>query len=437
MRFEATQQWFFCSNIGHRCMTRLLPDRGDRRAKRNGLADFVDYLLDHPDSGAYSSWHMRSAGKCLFEPSGKKRLFWLLQAGGWGTLCLVVLAALHSKGEILMQFVLFRIMFGFVVTTFLLRPMLRLLRKRHSPLPLMVLPALLILAALLGSADAYCSYWTFSWMMRAQIGDGPNQLFIDLGYILRSVIYVLWITLYFSLNYFIDTIDDRLRLARLESATRESELRLLRAQVNPHFLFNALNTILAVAADPPRVTQITHALADYLRFSLKQGSALHPLGEELDALENYLQVEKIRFEEQLEYTLAADDLARSHVVPGSLVQPLLENALKYGWRSNTSPLRVSIAATSRADGSLILVVTNSGTWLPQTNATSTGLGIINLRGRLQLLYGEHATLTIATESDQVSVRVELPAAAMGATTAAAKSAASNIFTPQVKGMATT
>ena len=105
---------------------------------------------------------------------------------------------------------------------------------------------------------------------------------------MRCGIYALWVSLYISINHFIDTAREQLRLAQLETETRESELQLLRAQVNPHFLFNALNTILAVAEEPQRVSETTHALADYLRFSLAQNSELHPLGKELDALENYL-----------------------------------------------------------------------------------------------------------------------------------------------------
>ena len=377
---------------------------------------------------------MRSLGQGLFEPSGKKRLFWLLQVAGWGALSLVVITALHSKEEILTQFALFRILFGFSVTTFLLRPLLRVLRKRHSLLPLVALPALLVLAVLVGSADAYGSYRTFNWLTRAEIGDGANELFVDLGFVLRSVLYISWTILYFSINYFIETTDSRMRLARLEIETRESELRLLRAQVNPHFLFNALNTILAVAEDPPSVAEITHALADYLRFSLRQGSTLHPLGEELDALENYLQVEKIRFEEQLEYTLTADDRARRHLVPSALVQPLLENALKYGQCCHSAPVWVFILATGRDDGGLTVTVTNSGPWCQPGQPGSTGIGLANLRRRLELLYGERATLAIETQSDQVSVRVELPAvAAVAAAPEPAPPAPAIIATPQ-KGL---
>lgn len=117
---------------------------------------------------------------------------------------------------------------------------------------------------------------------------------------------------------------------------------MLRARINPYFLFNARNAILAEAAKPQRVIAITHSLADYLRFSLAQTSGLHPLGDEVDALESYLRVEQIRFEERLEYGFSVDEAARCQVVPGALVQPLLENAVKYGPRTSQWPLRLAI-----------------------------------------------------------------------------------------------
>ena len=379
---------------------------------------------------------MRDFEKCLFEPPGKRRLFWLLQAGGWGALCLLALAVLQSQEEILIQFVSFRLVFGFLISTFLLWPLLRRLRKRSNTNPLIALPSLFGIGVLFGCADAFGSHLVFRWIMHTQAGDVPNQLLMDLGFVFRSAIYILWITLYFSINNFIESTSNRLLLAQREIQTRECELRLLRAQVDPHFLFNSLNTILAVADEPQHVEEITHALADYLRFSLTQGSALHPLAEELDALESYLRVEKIRFEEQLEYSMVADERARRHPVPGALIQPLLENALKYGQRTRSSPLRVAIFAKCGDDGKLTITVTNSGHWVEKSKETSTGIGISNLRRRLELLYSANATLTIIAEPNEVRVVVVLPAdsAPPLTTNKAIVPLTSTRFAPSQKGM---
>jgi sensor histidine kinase YesM len=339
----------------------------------------------------------------------KKRLFWLLQSVGWCAMMFVALGVLRSNGGGLLPLIFFRSVFGFLVTAFLLRPILRRLRSRYAATPLLLGPSLVGLAVLFGSADAYSSFWIFSMISKLQVSDEISRMFVNSGLTLRSCVYAFWISLYISINHFIDTARERLRIAQLDTETRESELRLLRAQVNPHFLFNALNTILAVADHPHRVTEITQSLADYLRFSLAQNSELHPLRKELDALENYLRVEKIRFEERIDYTLEVDVAARRFMVPGALVQPLLENAIKYGQDTSPPPLRLAIRAKSRADGGLSLVVENTGHWVEPGSSDSTGIGLVNLRRRLELIYGDSATLDIETAADRVSVRVEMPA----------------------------
>ena len=340
--------------------------------------------------------------------SNKNRLFWLLQCTGWGLMLVVALDNVRSKNPELLPFIAYRNLFGFVLTAFVLRSVLRWVRRR-SQSRLLPRTALLVgLVLLFGLTDAYGSLWTFELISPLQIKDEAGRLYVDSTTSLRCGIYAFWVSIYVGINHFNDTARERLRLSQLEIESRESELRLLRAQVNPHFLFNALNAIVAEAGDPQRVTTITHALAVYLRFSLKQTNGLHPLGHELDALENYLRVEKIRFEERLEYTLVADAETRRRMVPGALVQPLLENAIKYGQHTSEPPLRLAIRAHSRPDGGLSLVVENSGQWVEPGHSDSTGLGLANLRRRLELLHDGRATLEIETEAGRVRICVELP-----------------------------
>src|SRR5690606_4462911 len=178
----------------------------------------------------------------------------------------------------------------------------------------------------------------------------------------------------------------QMELAEAEAAAQTSELKALRAQINPHFLFNALGSILAESNNPANVRELTLALSEFLRFSLQQRGEFEPLKTELNALTNYLQVEKSRFGDKLEYRITASDEARATPVPRTLIQPLLENAIKYGQRSEVRPLRLTIDARVE-DGFLLLRVMNTGRWVaPETNP-STKTGLANLRRRLQLLYG--------------------------------------------------
>jgi LytS/YehU family sensor histidine kinase len=200
----------------------------------------------------------------------------------------------------------------------------------------------------------------------------------------------------------------------VEREFQKAEVRLLRSQMNPHFLFNALTTIMAVRRDEAKVELVTQSLADYLRFSLQQEQdeqnevAAHALGDELAALENYLQVEKVRFSEDLDWRIDAEADALRTLVPSALVQPLLENAIKYGQETGPRPLRISITAQV-VQGHLQLEVCNSGHWVECDLTHSGGVGLMNLRRRLELIYGHAATLDIRHTQSIVTVCVSLPA----------------------------
>lgn len=224
--------------------------------------------------------------------------------------------------------------------------------------------------------------------------------------LVRIGVYTLWTLLF--MRFIAQS-----RRERLLHEDNRSELALLRSQVNPHFLFNSLNAIVAEAEDPGKVREITSSLSEYLRFSVKQGDQggvdLRPLGEELTALEDYLRIHQIRFEEKLVSKIDAEEEALLQRVPQALIQPLLENAINYGQK--TSPLPLVIRITAQLSGYVIvIVVENSGHWIETERSTSTGTGLRNLRRRLELIYGSNASLEIEKATGKVRVRVTLPLA---------------------------
>jgi LytS/YehU family sensor histidine kinase len=222
-----------------------------------------------------------------------------------------------------------------------------------------------------------------------------------LGFYLDLFFFALWVGFYFSGSLFFDSLE-------LSSRQQKSELELLRYQVQPHFLFNALSAVMAVSNDKEKVEELTQSLADYLRFSLrKRNDDYSPLDEELEAMENYLHVEKIRFEEKLRFRIDADEEARVFVVPRQLVQPLLENAIKYGQQTSPMPLSIRIEAQITGDR-LHLTVENTGSWVEPSASSGMGIGITNLRRRLELLNGDRATLTHEHSPERVRALVTLP-----------------------------
>lgn len=232
----------------------------------------------------------------------------------------------------------------------------------------------------------------------------------------RLVISLLWGIIYFG----IEANDNRRRAEReaaesvtraalAEAAARQNELRHLEAQMNPHFLFNALNSIVAASRDPDAVEKVTQDLADYLRFSLLPSQPLEPISRELDALEKYLAIQQNRFGADLVCRIGCEPEARSVMVPPMMLQPLLENAFHYGAQTSPMPLHVSVEASIR-DGRLTVVVANSGAWVPPDPARSIGSGIRTLRTRLDLLLGPTATVDVVREEGWVRVVVRLPVA---------------------------
>jgi len=230
----------------------------------------------------------------------------------------------------------------------------------------------------------------------------------------RQVITLLWCAIYFGLeaNHTRrraerEAAESVSRAALAEAAARHNELRHLAAQMNPHFLFNALNCIVAASRDHVAVERVTQDLADYLRFSLEPSQPLEPLSREIDALEKYLAIQQSRFGADLVCRISCEPEARRVLVPPMMIQPLLENAFHYGPQTSPMPLNVSVEASVR-DGQLAVIVANSGSWVPPDPVRSIGSGIQTLRKRLELLIGPAATVEVVREEGWVQIIIRLP-----------------------------
>ena len=198
-----------------------------------------------------------------------------------------------------------------------------------------------------------------------------------------------------------------LRVAQAEANARESELSHLQSQMNPHFLFNALNAVAAKAHDPAAVEKVTQDLADYLRFTLREARPLAPLARELQSLEKYLSVQQARFGDRLVCRLECDSASHAVAVPPMMIQPLLENAFVHGAPPGDGPLEV-IVTTRVDDGWLDVEVANTGQWVTPDPSRTPSTGIRTLRKRLEILLGPQATVTPIAADGWVRVRIHLP-----------------------------
>jgi two-component system, LytTR family, sensor kinase len=187
---------------------------------------------------------------------------------------------------------------------------------------------------------------------------------------------------------------------QLEARLAEARLQLLSMQLQPHFLFNTLNTIAELVHDDPEAAdQMISGLSDLLRRTLDLGDAQEiTLDEEMDALSRYLDIQKIRFGDRLQVDIEAPPELRDANVPPLLLQPLVENSIRHGLAARTTAGRIQIRV-GRTDAMLVIDVLDDGDGVTQEAVgTRRGIGLNNVRTRLETMYGSAATFTMSREA---------------------------------------
>lgn len=217
----------------------------------------------------------------------------------------------------------------------------------------------------------------------------------------------IWSILYQGFHLLEDEHALAMRATREELAAREHELRHLQAQMTPHFVLNALNTVIACKNNPEAVEEVTQNLADYFQFLLKETRPLEPLSREIDAFVKYLNAQKSHYGKNLVCRISCDPQARTVMVPPMLIQPILEDALWH--RSRNDDEQIQIWLTARAERNFLRVtVSNSGNQDPSEVNPSEPPSLRSLRQRLHLLMGPQAVVDHQIEGGWVRVTIDIP-----------------------------
>ena len=199
------------------------------------------------------------------------------------------------------------------------------------------------------------------------------------------------------------------RQAQLETQVREGELKMLRSQINPHFLFNSLNSVSSLTVtDPLRAREMIVKLSDFMRYSLssrnEQPVTLHT---EMESLRLYLQIEKVRFGERLVIEEEISEECMQALMPGMLLQPLYENAVKHGVYESTEEVVIRTSVKKVNDTVVITVANNVDTESVVTKK-GAGIGLRNVSSRLELFFGDSADLDVTRTDDSFTVTVRFP-----------------------------
>jgi two-component system LytT family sensor kinase len=218
----------------------------------------------------------------------------------------------------------------------------------------------------------------------------------------------IWNCIYFIYHYVEQSRKNQLDKLKLEALIKSLELKTIKSHINPHFIFNALNSIRAlIDEDPSRARQAVTALGNILRFSMfSDQQETIPLEKELNIVKDYLDLELIRFEDRLKLKYEIEEDALDDAVPPMMLQMLVENAIKHGIGKSVDPGEIRISALEN-NGQLILSVVNTGRL--QALPLVEGFGLQSTTNRLNLIFGKKASFTIhQLTEDLVEAKVEIP-----------------------------
>lgn len=340
----------------------------------------------------------------------QQNIYWVSQIYGW--LIYVVLMGLLNQlnGAELNQLLLFNLLVTFVLGISISHTYRELiLKKDWLRLPLVrLIPLVLITSVCLGTLF-FIIHTLISDVLIAQLEYIFDWIDVIRNIINQTVIFMLWSSLYFLFHFVQNYRKEEIKNLKWQAAKNEIELNKIKSQLNPHFIFNSMNSIRALIGEDPNLAKdaITR-LSNILRGSLMLGrKEVISLSEEMQLVQDYLLLEKTRFEERLSINYSIDENAYDWQVPPLMIQTLAENGIKHGISKLTEGGRIFIRAKVEA-GCLHIQLLNSGKY-DQEHTPETGFGLANTRQRLQLLYGNEATFDIQNENNEVSVNLCIPA----------------------------
>jgi LytS/YehU family sensor histidine kinase len=334
--------------------------------------------------------------------------YWLCQILGWGTYTVIgIMATILSQGGVLffpkewiLRLVINYLIFflAAILLTHILRAQIR--TREWLSLPMRrAAPRLAAASILVGLCLSLQVLAVDAVTMRA-MGNQTAVLSLTVSLIYASII---WTVIY--------VVNIRARRAReMEAHLREAQLRALEGQVNPHFLFNSLNTIRGMIVEDAAIAQdMVTRLANILRYNLeREKTSTVALEREIEIVADYLAIESIRFDDRLRVRMEIEPAAAHAQVPSMLVQTLVENALKHGIGARTEGGEIVIRAWID-HGALAVEIVNSGQ-LSAPREGATQIGLKNARERLRLLYGDRASLRLENrDAASVAALVSIPA----------------------------
>jgi sensor histidine kinase YesM len=341
----------------------------------------------------------------------KNRAFWILQSIGWGGYFVLrtLTGIANSQG---LSFVLHTALLtatGYSMTLLMAAAFRRLIRM--APIITWTVSVVIVTTA----AVAFSAIEVWSNATFVQQGLRPQGFQFLAGLLLEFALLAAWSALYYGINFYL-TLEQQIdQLQHLEHQANAAQLAMLRYQLNPHFLFNTLNSIstLVLLKQTERANAMLSRLSSFLRYTLvNEPTGQVTVMQEVETLKLYLEIEKMRFEDRLRPHFHIDPVSVRARMPSLLLQPLVENAIKYAVTPQEEGADISVDARKVGDR-LLLTVSDTGPGADGfgygTGQPSTGVGLANIRDRLAQAYGaDHRFETQTNRNGGFAVVIEIP-----------------------------
>ena len=338
-------------------------------------------------------------------------LFWILNVFGWFILFAMMMLMFYSNKLTDFRVIIsigITYLLGFLITLFMRYLYRRINFKKKSFLHIsfVIIIVSVIFSHIWFYSDAIIStYFLFSDMLITR-----SFLYWEGVTIERIPIMIAWSGIYFVVKIWQEWNQEKEHAEKADLLAQKAQLQMLRYQLNPHFLFNVLNSIRAlIEEDKEKAKEVITTLSEFLRYTLVSRNLIYvPFKNELEAIKQYFNIQKIRYEEKLEIHYDIDDEAEDFQVLSFSVYPLVENAVKYGMKTSTLPLKIWIFANIFPD-SFTIEIKNTGKWIETNlnNDTGTGTGLENVKKRLSNAFPGKHSFKIDKSEDTVSVIIKI------------------------------
>ncbi|MCE7796108.1 histidine kinase [Sphingobium sufflavum] len=340
----------------------------------------------------------------------KSRAFWNLQTLGWlGAFILRALSSIaNGQPAVFLVPVFISTVSGYSLTLLMGVGYRYLLSQR----PLITWTTSILVTFVAAMASAFIDAWVFT-TLNPMIEAPGVKLFLGAFYLTFTLL-AAWSALYYAINFFLTVEEQQDQLQRLELQASSAQLAMLRYQLNPHFLFNTLNSIstLVLLKQTERANAMLSRLSAFLRYTLiNEPTAQVSLEQEVETLKLYLDIEKMRFEDRLRPAFIIDPAVAKARLPSLLLQPLVENSIKYAVTPLEEGADITISAHPVGEN-VRIIVSDTGPGLQDGQVRehlSTGVGLANIRDRLAQAYGERQSMDVrSTPEGGFSVIIEMP-----------------------------